>query len=268
MAAAVPSAVALTPAAEHRRDPGPAPVAQTPRPVPAGGVASSAGRVAAVPDVRRPRVSRPRRSPRRPRRCRMPAAVLREHVAAAAGRPAVHGRHPGDRADQRRGPRRPGRPRRQRDADRPVARNGVASTAKVTARLRKLVSVKTTAGVPLFIGTDQEGGAVQVLRGPGFSNDPGGADPGHLVGRVGALVREEVGPAADRGRGQRRPRAGPRHGAQRGVRPAATRRSATTSGSTGSRRRWSPHAAAAFAVGTRPGPASTPRSSTSPDSAG
>ena len=50
--------------------------------------------------------------------------------------------------------------------------NGIASTAKVTARLRKLVSAKATASVPLFIGTDQEGGLVQVLRGPGFSNIP------------------------------------------------------------------------------------------------
>src|SRR4051794_12456204 len=49
---------------------------------------------------------------------------------------------------------------------------GVASTAEVTARLRKLVTAKTTASVPLFIGTDQEGGLVQVLRGPGFSNIP------------------------------------------------------------------------------------------------
>ncbi|MDX6207995.1 MAG: beta-N-acetylhexosaminidase [Frankiales bacterium] len=49
---------------------------------------------------------------------------------------------------------------------------GVAATAKVAARLQKLVTVKTTAGVPLFVGTDQEGGLVQVLRGPGFSNIP------------------------------------------------------------------------------------------------
>ncbi|MDX6205558.1 MAG: beta-N-acetylhexosaminidase [Frankiales bacterium] len=49
---------------------------------------------------------------------------------------------------------------------------GVAATAKVSARLQKLVSVRTTAGVPLFVGTDQEGGLVQVLRGPGFSNIP------------------------------------------------------------------------------------------------
>jgi beta-N-acetylhexosaminidase len=49
---------------------------------------------------------------------------------------------------------------------------GVAATAKVAARLQKLVTVKTTAGVPLFVGTDQEGGLVQVLRGPGFSTIP------------------------------------------------------------------------------------------------
>ncbi|MDX6256606.1 MAG: beta-N-acetylhexosaminidase [Frankiales bacterium] len=50
--------------------------------------------------------------------------------------------------------------------------SGVAATAKVAARLQKLVTVKTTAGVPLFVGTDQEGGLVQVLRGPGFSDIP------------------------------------------------------------------------------------------------
>ena len=50
--------------------------------------------------------------------------------------------------------------------------SGVAATAKVTARLQKLVTTKTTAGVPLFVGTDQEGGLVQVLRGPGFSSIP------------------------------------------------------------------------------------------------
>jgi beta-N-acetylhexosaminidase len=49
---------------------------------------------------------------------------------------------------------------------------GVAATAAVTTRLGTVVSAQATAGVPLFIGTDQEGGLVQVLRGPGFSPIP------------------------------------------------------------------------------------------------
>lgn len=49
---------------------------------------------------------------------------------------------------------------------------GLAATAKVTARLQKLASTAATAGAPLFVATDQEGGQVQVLRGPGFSAIP------------------------------------------------------------------------------------------------
>ncbi|BEP13248.1 hypothetical protein acdb102_15590 [Acidothermaceae bacterium B102] len=49
---------------------------------------------------------------------------------------------------------------------------GVAATAAVTARLQRLASTAATAGVPLFVSTDQEGGLVQVLRGPGFSAIP------------------------------------------------------------------------------------------------
>jgi beta-N-acetylhexosaminidase len=50
--------------------------------------------------------------------------------------------------------------------------NGIAATAKVTGRLQSLVTAATTSKVPLFVATDQEGGLVQVLRGPGFSNIP------------------------------------------------------------------------------------------------
>jgi beta-N-acetylhexosaminidase len=55
---------------------------------------------------------------------------------------------------------------------------GVTSTAAVTAGLRTHVSTGTTAGVPLLIGTDQEGGYVQVLSGPGFSAIPTGLTQG------------------------------------------------------------------------------------------
>ncbi len=49
---------------------------------------------------------------------------------------------------------------------------GLAATATVTGRLQRLVSTATTAAVPLFVSTDQEGGLVQVLRGSGFSAIP------------------------------------------------------------------------------------------------
>ena len=42
----------------------------------------------------------------------------------------------------------------------------------VAARMDALTTSAATAGVPLFIAADQEGGAVQVLQGPGFSRLP------------------------------------------------------------------------------------------------
>jgi beta-N-acetylhexosaminidase len=57
---------------------------------------------------------------------------------------------------------------------------GVAATAAVVARLRADVNPSSTDGVPLFVATDQEGGEVQVLRGPGFELIPSGADQGRL----------------------------------------------------------------------------------------
>ena len=50
--------------------------------------------------------------------------------------------------------------------------SGVTSTAAVVAGFRARVSSATTAGVPLLVGTDQEGGNVQVLSGPGFASIP------------------------------------------------------------------------------------------------
>lgn len=49
---------------------------------------------------------------------------------------------------------------------------GVAATARIAAGLQKLATRGATAGVPLVLATDQEGGLVQVLRGPGFSSIP------------------------------------------------------------------------------------------------
>ncbi|MET4225674.1 glycoside hydrolase family 3 N-terminal domain-containing protein [Oerskovia enterophila] len=44
-----------------------------------------------------------------------------------------------------------------------------------------LVSDETTHGTPLFVSSDQEGGKVQVLRGPGFSDIPSAMDQSALA---------------------------------------------------------------------------------------
>lgn len=49
---------------------------------------------------------------------------------------------------------------------------GSGVTAKVVASLTGTVSHATTGNLPLFVGTDQEGGNVQVLSGPGFTTIP------------------------------------------------------------------------------------------------
>jgi beta-N-acetylhexosaminidase len=49
---------------------------------------------------------------------------------------------------------------------------GTAATAEVSARLRARATAPATARVGLFVATDQEGGKVQVLSGPGFSTIP------------------------------------------------------------------------------------------------
>jgi beta-glucosidase-like glycosyl hydrolase len=49
---------------------------------------------------------------------------------------------------------------------------GVAATRSVTAALQAHATAAATDKVPLFVATDQEGGQVQVLSGPGFSTIP------------------------------------------------------------------------------------------------
>lgn len=49
---------------------------------------------------------------------------------------------------------------------------GVEATRALVERYTGLVSEETTRGEPLLVATDQEGGLVQVLRGPGFSEIP------------------------------------------------------------------------------------------------
>lgn len=57
---------------------------------------------------------------------------------------------------------------------------GTGPTADLVAGFTSLVSPDTTHGTPLFVATDQEGGSVQVLRGPGFSDVPSALDQSRL----------------------------------------------------------------------------------------
>jgi beta-N-acetylhexosaminidase len=62
---------------------------------------------------------------------------------------------------------------------------GVDATARLSKQLQSLTTRRATAGAPLLVSTDQEGGAVQVLQGPGFSRMPsavtqGGWSPSQL----------------------------------------------------------------------------------------
>jgi beta-N-acetylhexosaminidase len=58
---------------------------------------------------------------------------------------------------------------------------GVADTSTVSARLRARATTAATARTGLFVATDQEGGQVQVLSGPGFSTIPDALTQGGLA---------------------------------------------------------------------------------------
>src|ERR1019366_1206949 len=60
------------------------------------------------------------------------------------------------------------------------SRLGVTGTAAVVAKLRAAVPPGGAGRVPLFVATDQEGGQVQVLQGPGFDTMPSGVQQGVL----------------------------------------------------------------------------------------
>jgi beta-N-acetylhexosaminidase len=55
---------------------------------------------------------------------------------------------------------------------------GTAATGNLVAQLQAQATAPGNAGVPLLVSTDQEGGAVQVLSGPGFSTIPSGLSQG------------------------------------------------------------------------------------------
>ena len=57
---------------------------------------------------------------------------------------------------------------------------GISATTNVVNQLQLRTTTAATAGVPLFVATDQEGGQVQVLNGPGFSAMPSALSQGTL----------------------------------------------------------------------------------------
>jgi beta-N-acetylhexosaminidase len=57
---------------------------------------------------------------------------------------------------------------------------GIGATANVTNALQFKTTSAATAGVPLLVAADQEGGQVQVLNGPGFSAIPSALSQGSL----------------------------------------------------------------------------------------
>ncbi|MFF3064606.1 glycoside hydrolase family 3 N-terminal domain-containing protein [Oerskovia sp. NPDC057915] len=58
---------------------------------------------------------------------------------------------------------------------------GVVPVKNLVDSFTALVSDETTHGTPMFVATDQEGGKVQVLRGPGFSDMPSAMDQSALA---------------------------------------------------------------------------------------
>jgi beta-N-acetylhexosaminidase len=73
--------------------------------------------------------------------------------------------------------------------------DGVADPARVSKEMRSQVSAASTHGVGLFVATDQEGGQVRVLQGPGFSDIPsalaqGRWTPSRLRGEAQTWARQ------------------------------------------------------------------------------
>ncbi|MFI0721008.1 glycoside hydrolase family 3 N-terminal domain-containing protein [Streptomyces sp. NPDC021224] len=62
--------------------------------------------------------------------------------------------------------------------------SGTAAVKGVTDRVRRLATPVKGAKVGMLISTDQEGGKVQVLNGPGFSTIPAAVDQGKLPAAI------------------------------------------------------------------------------------
>jgi beta-N-acetylhexosaminidase len=88
--------------------------------------------------------------------------------------------------------------------------SGAAPVRALAARLDALTTAAATSGVPLLISSDQEGGQVQVLKGPGFSTIPSAQTQGTwsdatLRSRAGVWGRQvfragvnvDLGPVVD-----------------------------------------------------------------------
>ncbi|RXR22705.1 glycoside hydrolase family 3 protein [Oerskovia turbata] len=72
---------------------------------------------------------------------------------------------------------------------------GVAPVKNLVDSFTALVTDETTHGTPMLVATDQEGGRVQVLRGPGFSDVPSAMEqsalaPADLQGQATTWGRE------------------------------------------------------------------------------
>jgi beta-N-acetylhexosaminidase len=61
-----------------------------------------------------------------------------------------------------------------------VRTGGVASVRPLTDEIQALATTATTDGIGFFVGADQEGGQIQLLRGPGFSTIPTALAQGQL----------------------------------------------------------------------------------------
>ncbi|MRH28244.1 glycoside hydrolase family 3 protein [Microbacterium sp. SYP-A9085] len=60
-------------------------------------------------------------------------------------------------------------------------RTSLTRTASLVGQFTRLVSPTTTGGIPLWVATDQEGGDVQVLSGPGYTGIPSALRQGALT---------------------------------------------------------------------------------------
>ena len=104
----------------------------------------------------------------------------RRDDAGPGGGPGVHGRHPGDRGRARPPAAQIGRYHVGNVMLTGRSSAGTSGPARVAARMQAAATPAATGGVRLLVSTDQEGGAVQVLGGPGLATIPSGLAQGRL----------------------------------------------------------------------------------------